>query len=1109
MILKVVQLTSRLAKAFDKVVEVLGVIGENLPEFDRYAKLFEQDAQVRKILCLFYQDILDVHVTLLKFFGGSAWELLFESFWPKVTDKISIIMQRMTTHRALMLEKVTIANITQDIADRERAYKEYEKQHEFQDLQNYRLLRGELSPSLYDDELQQFAGSGPAKSGTWLFENGDFKKWADVNNKTRLCLWLQGIPGAGKTVLTAKTIRYLQSQGQTLLFAFLSYRDERKSKPVKIFQSLVFQLLEEQSMLHPLLHDIYLTNYRKLISNPDFVGDLLGKLLQTSGPTIIVIDGVDEAAESDKSYLVRSLLRVTKSGPNVKLFVSSRMDSAISKELMRSSTELHVEDHNEGDIHELIDMERDDLLSKFRKWDADEATCDRVGRAFQLLKEKSDGMILYAKLMARLLQGLDNEDDIRRELDTLPEGLGQAYGRVIERIESNPVPKDKAAARKILEWIGSATRPLRYEEVIQALVIESGSSGFTKGRKAFRDIVETCGPIIEVVGDYVSFVHFTAKEYLFNGDGKFLDKEESNLHISLACLTYLAFQPLDRIMQHGDSAAICDETSKVLSGDFVLLDYAASEWLSHVGACAQSRHDEQLVQAIRRLYEKRGKPDVHDSTQVSRIFKHKYRALRRDPELVKRLGQSETFLNRSKLDLIEADGGCSWYGMDPTYISQGIMRFRDLLESSLCTTSPCNISCNCTKIKRLYGHALFRCPRISCPRYIDGFETDSARSEHHKTHERPYKCSHSDCLFSQLGFRTANDLARHADVTHNHVVNDAVPWKNFTAHHLSESNIVAIMEDTISLNQVGIMTRILSKESGFLRVCCSRNSKEGVHCDEYTRGHHNEFQEPFVMDDALRISARAGTTEMMECVIAAAKLAKHKVYSKVDLLAHAIRSGNNDALGVILQHYPAFGEASEEVEIREAGSDSEYDIEKWICFTTVSLFELAFAHANGRAMKALVRAGARPDVRRETFIDVFKTRGHMELMSADNPKTRDTLGRMKVLKLPSLVLQYGLQVAIQRSSAHYAEFCVDMGANVNGKWLNIGEKKRRERPTMLFLAIKSGCGPIFKLLLEHGALLQGDEVEDVESGEIAGMKKIEKYFSMSWKEMMSTFSKSV
>lgn len=72
MILKVVQLTSRLAKAFDKVVEVLGVIGENLPEFDRYAKLFEQDAQVRKILCLFYQDILDVHVTLLKFFGGSG-----------------------------------------------------------------------------------------------------------------------------------------------------------------------------------------------------------------------------------------------------------------------------------------------------------------------------------------------------------------------------------------------------------------------------------------------------------------------------------------------------------------------------------------------------------------------------------------------------------------------------------------------------------------------------------------------------------------------------------------------------------------------------------------------------------------------------------------------------------------------------------------------------------------------------------------------------------------------------------------------------------------------------------------------------------------------------
>ncbi|KAK0710470.1 hypothetical protein B0T21DRAFT_387385 [Apiosordaria backusii] len=325
-----------------------------------------------------------------------------------------------------MLEKVTIANITQDIADRERAYKEYEKQHEFQDLENYRLLRGKLSPSLYADGLQEFTRTCSQNSGTWLPETVEFKKWADVNNKSRLCFWLQGIPGAGKTILAAKTVKHLQSQGMTVLFAFLSYRDEGKSNPFKVFQSLIFQLLEDQAALRPLLHDVYITNYQKLISDQDFVGDLLGNLLQTSGPTAIVIDGVDEAAESDRSYLVRTLLRLTRSGYNVKLFISSRPDQGVGRELTRSSTELRVQDHNAGDIAELVDTERDNLLSMFREWDADEGIYGQVRRAFDLLKEKSRGMILYAKLMTGLLKGLDNVGDIRQELDTLPDGLEQA-----------------------------------------------------------------------------------------------------------------------------------------------------------------------------------------------------------------------------------------------------------------------------------------------------------------------------------------------------------------------------------------------------------------------------------------------------------------------------------------------------------------------------------------------------------------------------------------------------------------------------------------------------------------------------------------------------------
>jgi hypothetical protein len=79
-------------------------------------------------------------------------------------------------------------------------------------------------------------------------------------------------------------------------------------------------------------------------------------------------------------------------------------------------------------------------------------------------------------------------------------------------MEEIPVAKEKAAARKILQWVACAKRPLRQEEVLQALAIEAGAKSFTKGRKAFRDLLQTCGPIIEMSGEYVHFVHFTAKE---------------------------------------------------------------------------------------------------------------------------------------------------------------------------------------------------------------------------------------------------------------------------------------------------------------------------------------------------------------------------------------------------------------------------------------------------------------------------------------------------------------------------------------------------------------------------------------------------------------------
>lgn len=45
-----------------------------------------------------------------------------------------------------------------------------------------------------------------------------------------------------------------------------------------------------------------------------------------------------------------------------------------------------------------------------------------------------------------------------------------------------------------------------------ALSIANGKDPFQARRKSLLDVLRRCGPIIEIVNDRISFVHFTAKE---------------------------------------------------------------------------------------------------------------------------------------------------------------------------------------------------------------------------------------------------------------------------------------------------------------------------------------------------------------------------------------------------------------------------------------------------------------------------------------------------------------------------------------------------------------------------------------------------------------------
>lgn len=63
-----IQWTSVLKQSFDAIINITAEIGEVLPEFKQVSELFSQNTQLKGVLVLFFQDVLEFYLIALEFF---------------------------------------------------------------------------------------------------------------------------------------------------------------------------------------------------------------------------------------------------------------------------------------------------------------------------------------------------------------------------------------------------------------------------------------------------------------------------------------------------------------------------------------------------------------------------------------------------------------------------------------------------------------------------------------------------------------------------------------------------------------------------------------------------------------------------------------------------------------------------------------------------------------------------------------------------------------------------------------------------------------------------------------------------------------------------------
>jgi hypothetical protein len=85
-------------------------------------------------------------------------------------------------------------------------------------------------------------------------------------------------------------------------------------------------------------------------------------------------------------------------------------------------------------------------------------------------------------------------------------------------------------------------------------------------------------------------------------------------------------------------------------------------------------------------------------------------------------------------------------------------RLRLTLERMLETPLPDE---DARKLRRFYGDNHFKCPRINCYRYHNGFQSAKERNAHIDKHERPFLCYVQGCYMQVFGHATLDELREH------------------------------------------------------------------------------------------------------------------------------------------------------------------------------------------------------------------------------------------------------------------------------------------------------------------------------------------------------------
>ncbi|KAF5004029.1 hypothetical protein FDECE_9442 [Fusarium decemcellulare] len=726
---------SNFSDAFDSLLDTYQQIGEQIPLLESYKDLFSDHA--------------------LRYFRQKLWKQLFKSNWKGFTSEISLLKENLRRHKHLIEGRASLIEFEtiQNLRTSSQAYFRETREAEIR-RRRIAVLQWLASPNVEAiHERHVKARSSNPEACRWMLQDSRFQQWYDPLYCSTPLLWINGKPGAGKSVMASMIIEEARRlKNVSIVFFYLGYRDPERNGFLPLARAFLSQSLSQNDSL--LLHfeeKMSTASSHAVLSNLALAQELLHTALK-SRKTFIILDGIDECVRDERKEICGWFRSVVDSLPRTKhdeircLFISQ--DDGIARKDLSIVPVISIKS----------DQNKSDIATFSRSWQ------DRIERKFGSLKElglnlteivtaRSKGIFIFAKCVLEELYQQPSKDSLLREwrADTFPSELNEVYDRILRRLMDDQVKQRRAITKKLLSWISLSKRPLRWFEIQAAVSI---------------DLEEET--INEIHSDQtVELVHSTVRDFLVTEGTIQTSKVELELCLlSLAYLNFADFSP---------TAAAESTRQSLISGRFSFYEYAVACWVPHLMSWLSDYEPDvanmaDLEETVEQFL------DNHFSQQgaiglISKTMHDKLRPLQ-DFDCYDALAQAVVW-SRKQL-LLEKSSSDNTHALDFPDVTNHL---RSNLEG-IVKESPAAETKEALQL--YYGNKWFKCPHICCLHFYHGFESLESRDSHVNRHDRPYTCTFDGCPSATFGCLSKKDLDKHMLESHG-IFSEQAEYPNLTA----------------------------------------------------------------------------------------------------------------------------------------------------------------------------------------------------------------------------------------------------------------------------------------------------------------------------------------